>query len=354
MHKKKMAMLLKNILLIIISVALMVVFELYVLSNKIDFTSSLLSTDFVIYIIAIVTLVVYFKINGTLELNAGASHYQKWRLAEALTCFSKAIEINPSMEAAYTNRGMIFLLMGEPEKALTDFNAALELNPKYAMAYLNRGAYHLQMRDFENAIKDADRAIELNPKLALAYMNRGRCYTEWKDKENALKNFEQFINIYSRYAVSWTSRGICYLKFNDFDKAENDIDRAIALDKNFLLAQHYKTYCIFKGGNREEAKKRVEESIQLHPEFALSYYLRGMIYKEIRDFDKAENDFVRAMELSIKKYAEFKEGQSILFVINDYHDVIEELTDIIKHNGENPQNLKALGQAYRKVGNIEK
>ena len=63
-------------------------------------------------------------------------------------------------------------------RALADCNKAIELDPKLAGAYSNRGVAHLEKGELDRAIADCNKAIELDPKLAEAYNNRGAAYIE--------------------------------------------------------------------------------------------------------------------------------------------------------------------------------
>jgi len=69
--------------------------------------------------------------------NRGLEYYGQGRLTEAISDFSKAIEINPNSAAAYNNRGVLYEIKGNKTQAISDFNKAIELNPGYAGARRN-------------------------------------------------------------------------------------------------------------------------------------------------------------------------------------------------------------------------
>jgi tetratricopeptide (TPR) repeat protein len=74
---------------------------------------------------------------------------------------------------------------GQPDRALADFNKALELNPRLAEAYSNRGWAYFEKGQYDQAIADCDKALELNPRLAEAYNNRAIAYYLKKDYDKA-------------------------------------------------------------------------------------------------------------------------------------------------------------------------
>ena len=66
-------------------------------------------------------------------------------LALKIEYYSKAIEIDPKLAGAYTNRGVAYKNLGEYQKAIDDYSKAIEIDPKLASAYNNRGvAYAFQ------------------------------------------------------------------------------------------------------------------------------------------------------------------------------------------------------------------
>ena len=57
------------------------------------------------------------------------------------------------------------------EEAISDFTKAIELNQEYAYAYNNRGYAYYNLGKNEEAISDLTKAIELNPDFELAKKN---------------------------------------------------------------------------------------------------------------------------------------------------------------------------------------
>jgi len=94
------------------------------------------------------------------------------RYDDAITAFSKAIEIIPGDYQAYNGRGVVWALKGDFDKAIDDYNKALEIRPGYAEAYNNRGYARTQTGELQAALDDYSRALEINPLFVDAYNNK--------------------------------------------------------------------------------------------------------------------------------------------------------------------------------------
>lgn len=98
----------------------------------------------------------------------------------AIEDYNKAIEINPKDAAAYYNRGIIKMILGQ-DSASFDLSEAAALGHEKALlnwgmdalAYYKRGNKKIEQQDFQEAIADFTSAIELDPLSGESYYKRG-------------------------------------------------------------------------------------------------------------------------------------------------------------------------------------
>lgn len=95
----------------------------------------------------------------------------------------------------YNRRGMSLAEQGKYEDAITDYTRAIEIDPGKADYYVNRGIAYLNMKQFDLAIADFDKAIELDPTLAIAYANRGCAYASKGLLDLAISDFKKTIEL---------------------------------------------------------------------------------------------------------------------------------------------------------------
>jgi len=95
----------------------------------------------------------------------GEAYYRKNLIAEALTDFDKALEINhDDLEAIYF-RGLILFGKEENDKALKDISHALKLFPENADCLFLRGKIHFANGEFKKSLSDFDFLINKKEKL---------------------------------------------------------------------------------------------------------------------------------------------------------------------------------------------
>jgi tetratricopeptide (TPR) repeat protein len=93
--------------------------------------------------------------------NRGLAYDDKGQYDQAISDYSKAIEINSGIAEAYINRGNAYSKKSQYDKAISDYSKAIEINPKYADAYINRGIAHNSLGNYNSACDDWLKACKL-------------------------------------------------------------------------------------------------------------------------------------------------------------------------------------------------
>ena len=86
--------------------------------------------------------------------------------------FTKALELNPKLAAAYERRGLLYYFQGKYDKVIQDYHAYLDLAPEKAEAYRMLGLGYLKTGEYELAISHFTRTIELAPQHPAGYAYR--------------------------------------------------------------------------------------------------------------------------------------------------------------------------------------
>ncbi|MHB2018614.1 MAG: tetratricopeptide repeat protein [Candidatus Xenobia bacterium] len=98
--------------------------------------------------------------------------------AEALTCFMRACDADPTYVGAWANRGALLSQMGRHEDALACVQEAVRLNAEDDMAWYVKATVHAVSGDFATARTCLDTALRLNPGNTRARAYRERVIAE--------------------------------------------------------------------------------------------------------------------------------------------------------------------------------
>ncbi|MFO7665035.1 MAG: tetratricopeptide repeat protein [Desulfobacterales bacterium] len=276
----------------------------------------------------------------TKELNAvdwfdkGNSIMVSGQLQDAITAFSKAIELNPEYARAYSVRGLAYAKADQPQKGINDCNKAIELMPNNAGAYINRGFAYFKSRYYDQAINDVNRAIEINPKSDRAYQVRGLCHLAEKAYSQAIENFDMAIKLnpnwgypYSNRCLAYhmsgkaglenikdcdraieinpynnefyVNRGIAFINLKKYPDALADLNKAIDMNSKYVRAYFNRGIVLYHLNNFQEAINDLNLFIGSNPHFALenAYYFRALSYEKLNRKEELFADMEAAAKL---------------------------------------------------------
>lgn len=88
-----------------------------------------------------------------LEKGCKACSDQRWQ--EAITSYTKAIDLNSDSAEAYYNRAIAHIKLDHDQQAIVDLSKAIDLKPDYTEAYFMRGGVYAALGNHPQAIGDA-------------------------------------------------------------------------------------------------------------------------------------------------------------------------------------------------------
>jgi predicted O-linked N-acetylglucosamine transferase (SPINDLY family) len=141
-----------------------------------------------------------------------------------------AIQINPNVAAAHSNRGIALKDLQRFDEALASFDKAVALQRDNAELFNNRGSVLKELKRLEDALTSIDRAIALKGDYAEAFNNRGNTLRELGRHGEALASYDRAIALKPDYAEAHANRGGMLQELNHFEEALAGYDRSMALD----------------------------------------------------------------------------------------------------------------------------
>jgi len=88
---------------------------------------------------------------------------------EALSCYDRALDIDPQLKDAWFNKGFALGRLGMNREALSCLDRALVIDPQFAKAWLNKGVALVELGRLREALDCFQRAQRLgDPRAAQA------------------------------------------------------------------------------------------------------------------------------------------------------------------------------------------
>jgi tetratricopeptide (TPR) repeat protein len=278
--------------------------------------------------------------------NRGIAFTNEKRNEEAVSDFTRAIELKPDYSGAYNNRGFIFMNQNRNEEAIYDFNKSIELKSDNAVAYFNRGILFVNERRMDEAVKNFYKAVELKPDYAEVYNSLGSFFVKQRKNDDAINNFNKAIELNSGYAEAYYNRGIVFVNEKRNAEAIKDFNKAIEVNPDYANAYNNRGILLVNEKRINEAIKDFNKAIELKPDYAEAYNNRGFVFVNVKRNDEAINDFNKAIELNPDYISAYNNKANLLFDVKRFEEAVSIYTKVIA--------LKAdYAMAYYKRGLAE-
>jgi len=105
-------------------------------------------------------------------LDSGYDSLKHGRLEEAISCFDKALEINPRLAKTWTTKGLILEKLGKLQEGLECFERALEIDQRHEDSWVAKGNILYSLFKNQEALDCYDHALAINPKNAEVWYRR--------------------------------------------------------------------------------------------------------------------------------------------------------------------------------------
>jgi len=228
----------------------------------------------------------------------GVIAFQTKNLTLADELIGKAIEINPNVASAYSNRGNALKELKRLDDALANYDKAIALKPDYAEAFNNRGIALKELKRLDDALASYDKAIALEPDYAEAFNNRGTALRDLKRLDDALASYDKAIALKPDYAEAFNNRGNVLTELKRLDDALASYDKAIALKPDYAEAFNNRGNVLRDLKRLDDALASYDKAIALKPDYAEAFNNRGIALKELKRLDDALANYDKAIEIN--------------------------------------------------------
>jgi tetratricopeptide (TPR) repeat protein len=220
--------------------------------------------------------------------------------AEAVNYLQDLVALKPRDATALNNLGAALSKVGRYQEAKVYFRKAIAREPDHCDAHGNLGAIYLACGQFFEAETSLRRALEVTPADLERRCNLGVALVHLARLREARAQFERVLRVASRHSEALVGMGLIARMEGRFEEARTLFERALEANPNSPAA------CAALAGIGKMTSSQVSwleraEAIAASgiapAEEATVRFAIGKYYDDVRNFERAFNNFKRANEL---------------------------------------------------------
>jgi tetratricopeptide (TPR) repeat protein len=221
---------------------------------------------------------------------------------DAIFCYDKGLELNPRQAEIWNNKGVSLYKLGRYEAAIRCYDQALELDAHYASAWNNKGNSLKSLGCYEETIRCYDQALEIDSHYTDAWNNKGSSFNNLGQFEEAIRCFGKVLDLDPRYVNAWTNKGISLNSLVRYEEAICCYDKALEFDPNDQYAWINKGYSLQNLGSHEEAILCLNKALELDPRLIYAWYIKGVIEDALGRMREAVQSYQQFLVLAPAQY----------------------------------------------------
>lgn len=190
--------------------------------------------------------------------NKGTEFLKQGKTKEAVECFDKAIEINPSFEPPWVDKARIFLNAQKYDEALDHADKALDLDRNGGDALKLKGMILINLGRNEEALDYLGKASDINPEDPSLRDHRARALSNLGRYKEAIEVADESLKANPVNHPLLGVKGLALFNLGRYDDARWCLDEALRMDPGNIAALLGKGQILLGSGHYEEALNCLE------------------------------------------------------------------------------------------------
>lgn len=228
--------------------------------------------------------------------------------------------------------GNSFSLQREHEQALKCFRRATQLEPSFAYGYTLQGHEYIENEEFTKALESYRCAISADNRHYNAWYGLGKVYTKIGKYQIAETHYRTAASINPSNAVLTCAIGTVVERNGDGDGPEQALrfyDKACRLAPRNALSRFKKARCLMTLNRPEEALVELDVLKEIAPDEANVWFLSGRLCKMVGRKSEAIKAFTVALQLDPKVRQNIHCSENLLTRLNRLHSTSKTLWRVL-------------------------
>lgn len=213
-----------------------------------------------------------------------------------------AIKLDNNCNEARLKLAELYYYQNMIDECMSTIDEATKLKPHNPTAYLIRAFCYKEKQDTANYLKMLYMVVDQEPTEIKAHLELGYYYQQKADPQAAMHYQNALLIDPNNEEVNY-NLALLYYDLGEVDKAVEQYKILLSITHEGLYAQNamYNLgYIVWTRDNDyQEAISLFTQAIEAdndHPQAAI-YAARGEVYEQIKEYDKARDDYNKAMQL---------------------------------------------------------
>lgn len=292
--------------------------------------------------------------NFLIHSNLGAVLGEQGKIDEAITQYSKALRIRPSITFAQNNLGVLLARKGRLDEAAMHFLNVLQIRPDHPEAHTNLGNIRREQERFEEAAAHYAEAIRLKPSLVQAHNSLGEILAREGQYQEAIRRFSESIRFEPENPNAHKNLGTLLA-------LEGDLGSALAHSLKALPHRHEDTELINNIGNLllamgrpGEAVAHYQEVLRLRPDQETAHYNLGIAWSRLRHTSNAMAHYRETLRLRPDHSSAHHNLALLLAEQGESSEAVSHYLEALRLQPDNAETHNNLGAALAKLEDFEK
>lgn len=276
------------------------------------------------------------------------------RYEETLKCFKKVIEIDPNNTEAWNGMAGVYSSLKKYSEEDTCYNKAIEIDPTNIDAWLGK-------ENYDEAIRCIDKLIAINPNDTEAWIGKGNILSLLEKDEEAIICYEKAIECYNKILTMdpknvsiWLDKGNVCCNYEKYEEALKCYNRAIEINSTNIKSWYDKADLLKRLNRYENTLKCYDKIIEIGPKNTNVLYDKAQILNRLKRYNDELKCYDKIIEIDPKNTnAWFGMGHVFTKDLNKQESALKCYDKIIEIEPKNTNAWSYKGYALRDLDQFE-
>ncbi|MCU0359652.1 MAG: tetratricopeptide repeat protein [Bacteroidia bacterium] len=302
-------------------------------------------------VIAFLTAVPVFSQSAKKQCEVAEKFVKGNNYEGAIEAYTKAIELDPNYFKAYSSRAECYEKLNKKDLAIEDYKKAIAFTPKEKELYYKAGVLMVDLQKYAEADQMFRKAIE-----------RDKSYTEAIEAEVKVLfilrdyNYGLVVNQLAiddkKTAINYYNQAVFYDSLKNYTEAEKFYKSSKSVDSKFIPGYVGMALAEVKLNKPDEALANCNAALLKDPNSLDVFYAKSLAHAGKKDYQNAINEITKVI-ISRPSPEVFKIRASYYETLGQYHNAINDYTQVIKLDDKNQEAYLKRAAAYEFIGNYK-